>query len=62
MKSGGNDFNEDEKTDKSTGQTGDEGSELLDRLAAEVNHLNFLVAQCEGATLLDSFKPVCLQI
>ena len=34
------------------------GSELVDRLATEVNHLNFLVAKCQGAALLDSFEPV----
>lgn len=32
--------------------------DLVDRLAAEVNHLNFLVSHCEGASLLDMCKPV----
>ncbi|KAK7027304.1 hypothetical protein SK128_000912 [Halocaridina rubra] len=31
--------------------------DLVDRLAAEINHLNFLVSQCEGAALLGVFKP-----
>ncbi|XP_071513225.1 conserved oligomeric Golgi complex subunit 2 [Panulirus ornatus] len=31
--------------------------DLVDRLAAEVNHLNFLVSHCEGASLLDFCKP-----
>ncbi|XP_069939964.1 conserved oligomeric Golgi complex subunit 2 isoform X1 [Cherax quadricarinatus] len=31
--------------------------DLVDRLAAEVNHLNFLVSHCEGAALLDVCKP-----
>lgn len=31
--------------------------DLVDRLAAEVNHLNFLVSHCEGAALLDVYKP-----
>ncbi|RXG55282.1 Conserved oligomeric Golgi complex subunit 2 [Armadillidium vulgare] len=32
-------------------------NDLVDRIATEVNHLNFLVAQCEGASLLNLFKP-----
>ncbi|KAG7170065.1 Conserved oligomeric Golgi complex subunit 2-like [Homarus americanus] len=31
--------------------------DLVDRLAAEVNHLNFLVSHSEGAALLDVCKP-----
>ena len=30
----------------------------IDRLASEVNILNFLVAQCEGASVLEDFRPV----
>ncbi|XP_076065748.1 conserved oligomeric Golgi complex subunit 2 [Oratosquilla oratoria] len=37
-------------------ETEGEGN-LVDRLAAEVNHLNFLVNHCEGAELLEVFKP-----
>ncbi|KAK4311017.1 hypothetical protein Pmani_017456 [Petrolisthes manimaculis] len=32
-------------------------TDLVDRLASEVNHLNFLVSHCEGAALLKVFKP-----
>ncbi|XP_063847246.1 LOW QUALITY PROTEIN: conserved oligomeric Golgi complex subunit 2-like [Scylla paramamosain] len=39
------------------GRKGYVGGGLVDRLAAEVDHLNFLVSHCEGAALLDVFRP-----
>ncbi|KAK8385088.1 hypothetical protein O3P69_012114 [Scylla paramamosain] len=42
-------------TAEGAGAGGETG--LVDRLAAEVNHLNFLVSHCEGAALLDVFRP-----
>lgn len=59
LKSGGKDSRDDACGD--LGMTEDWGSgegDLVDRLAAEVNHLNFLVSHCQGAALLDVFKPV----
>ncbi|XP_064110909.1 conserved oligomeric Golgi complex subunit 2-like [Macrobrachium nipponense] len=61
LKSGGKDseyarvcLNKDkEGQDASNSGEGD----LVDRLAAEINHLNFLVSHCEGAALLSIFKP-----
>ncbi|XP_068246135.1 conserved oligomeric Golgi complex subunit 2 [Palaemon carinicauda] len=61
LKSGGKDseyarvcFNKD-KEGQDVGTSGEGG--LVDRLAAEINHLNFLVSHCEGAALLSVFKP-----
>lgn len=55
LKSGGKEGRE---TLNGYGEGGEEG-DLVDRLAAEVNHLNFLVSHCEGSALLDVCKPVC---
>ncbi|CAL4178506.1 unnamed protein product, partial [Meganyctiphanes norvegica] len=43
--------------DEMSGNNGQESGDLVDRLASEVNHLNFLVSHCEGAALLNNFKP-----
>ncbi|XP_037798953.1 conserved oligomeric Golgi complex subunit 2-like [Penaeus monodon] len=53
LKSGGKEGRE---TLNGYGEGGEEG-DLVDRLAAEVNHLNFLVSHCEGSALLDVCKP-----
>lgn len=53
------------KSGTGSGSRGSDGAEdgcpgetdLVDRLASEVNHLNFLVSHCEGAALLKVFKP-----
>ena len=56
LKSGGKESEDARDSNQEEGNSGE--GDLVDRLAAEINHLNFLVSHCEGAALLSIFKPV----